>query len=433
MMNFKNMLNYANKIPNNRKYNTLIPWAIQNEFKSFDVVKANKCDLYIKDNNKVREVKDYTSGLMVTNLGHNNKYIMNGFMEYYRTGIAYINSQFKTDQRELLSDRLINITNNHGGKVFYTNGGADANETAVFIANEYQQLMNNKKKKILSFNTCFHGGSTIGATLLTSDGREGAKKSHYSLNFESTMENPSLEDDGKSSLEQINNLFEGGDTAAIIIEGSSGSARCIPYPDGYLDKLEKICRKHDVLIICDEVMSGWGRTGNLFGYNNSNIKPDIITTSKALTSGYIPLGAVIISEKVASIYNNKMFVHGLTYFAHPLSCTIANKCIDQYLENDQQIVKQAKEKGKLLNKLGKNVEKRLDIVKEYRNNGLLGCFELNTNNEKLLKNVSTNLFNANVFCFRRENRIFTAPPLIITAKEITDTTDIIEDVFQKIE
>jgi taurine---2-oxoglutarate transaminase len=430
MFHFKNILG---KVMNTNKYSTLIPWAIQNEFKSHDLIKADGCYLYTKHQNTTKKIMDFTSGLMVVNLGHNNKYIMNGFMEHHRTGIAYTNSEFKTDQREYLSDRLINITNNAGGKVFYTNGGADANETAMFIVHEYQKLMSDKKKAILSFRESFHGGSTIAASLLTGDGRRNQKELHYSLNLQPIMNNPSLCDNGASSINQISDLFDNGDVAGIIIEGSSGSARCISYPDGYFKQLETLCIKNNILIICDEIMSGWGRTGSLFGYTKSGISPDIITTSKAFTSGYIPMGGVIVSKKVAEIFNNKLFAHGLTYFAHPLACNIANKCLDLYLEDDQKIIKQTKRKGNLLSVLGKKIEEDVDIVKEYRNNGLLGCFELNTNDSTLLSKISTNLFNNGVYCFKRENRLFTAPPLIVTDDEIHDTMEIISRTLSHIQ
>ena len=106
---------------NIKRYNTLIPWAIQNEFKSHEIISADKCYLYTKDNNtnKTNKIMDFTSGLMVVNLGYNNKYITKGFKEHLKTGISFINSQFMTDQREYLSNRLINITDNYGGKVFY--------------------------------------------------------------------------------------------------------------------------------------------------------------------------------------------------------------------------------------------------------------------------------------------------------------------------
>lgn len=408
--------------------NTLIPWAIQSAFKSHHITHADGCYLYNGD----KKIMDFTSGLMVVNLGHNNPRIKDGFKQHLDTGVAYTSSLFEHGQREKLSTRLVEITGNPGGKVFYTNGGGDSNETAVFITHEYHKFYKDEKRlRVLSFEKSFHGGSTIGATLLTGDDRKSAKESFYSLPFESIMPNPDLSDDGTESLVQIKKLFESDDIASIIIEGSSGSASCIPYPEGYLKKLEKMCREKGILLICDEVMSGWGRTGTLFAYEKHGIKPDIITTAKAFTSGYVPFGGVIMTKDIAAIYDSKMFIHGLTYFAHPLACTIANTCLDIYLDNDQAIIKEANRKGVLLTKLGNELVEESPIVSTYMNNGLLGRIELTTTNNDVLAKIISDLFDNGIFCFRRKNLFFTAPPLIITDKELTDSMQIIKKILCK--
>jgi taurine---2-oxoglutarate transaminase len=408
--------------------NTLIPWAVQNTFKSHHITHAGGCYLYNND----KKIMDFTSGLMVVNLGHNNQRIKDGFKQHLDTGVAYTSSLFEHGQREKLSTRLVTLTGNPGGKVFYTNGGGDSNETAVFIAHSYQKFHNNSQRiRILSFEKSFHGGSTIGATLLTGDDRKSSKEAFYSLPFESIMPNPDLSDAGAESIIQIQSLLKNDDVAAIIIEGSSGSASCIPYPDGYLQQLEILCKENNIILICDEVMSGWGRTGYLFAYEKHNIKPDIITTAKAFTSGYVPFGGVIMTRDIASIYDNEMFVHGLTYFAHPLACTIANVCIDIYLNNDMEIIKKVHMKGILLNKLGNKLEKDSSIVANYMNNGLLGRIELNITDPDVLTRIINDLFDNGIFCFRRKNLVFTAPPLVISNNELMDSMQIIHDVLCK--
>ena len=405
-----------------RSSSTLLPWAIQGS-KAYKIEKAHGCFMYTKN----KRIIDFTSGLMVVNLGHNNKYILEGFKEHAATGISYINSLFETDQREKLSESLVNVSGLEGGKVFYTSGGGDANETAVFIAHEYQNTVNdnNKKQRILTFKRSFHGGSTIGATLLSGDERKKPKLNHYSLPFESIISNPSPVDGGLASLKHLTSLLESNDVAAIIVEGSSGSAGCINYPVGYLKQVETICRKNKVLLICDEVMSGFGRTGSLFAYQHHQITPDIVTIAKGFTSGYVPLGGVIVSKELSSIYDNKPFVHGLTYFAHPLACLIANKCMDLYMENDQCIIGRVRQKGHLLGVLGQKMKEEIDIVEDYRNNGLLGCIELNITDDDKLKWISNDLMNRGIYCFRRNNILFTAPPLTIDNMFISETMDAI--------
>jgi len=411
----------------NRRYSTLLPWVVSGTVKSRKIVKANDCFIYTKDKRFI----DFTSGLMVVNLGHNNKYILEGFKEHAATGISYINSLFETDQREKLSESLVEVSGLENGKVFYTNGGGDANETAVFLAHEYQNTVNfnNKKQRILTFEKSFHGGSTIGATLLSGDERKKPKTNHYSLPFESIIPNPLQFDGGLESLKQLAILFQNNDVAAIIVEGSSGSAGCINYPVGYLKQVENICKHNKVLLICDEVMSGFGRTGSMFAYQQHQITPDIVTIAKGFTSGYVPLGGVIISKKIASIYDEKPFVHGLTYFAHPLACFIANKCMDLYLEDDQCIIGKVKQKGHLLGTLGRKMKDEIDIVKDYRNNGLLGCIELNITDTDKLAQISNNLMDRGVYCFRRNNLIFTAPPITVHNTHITETMETIARIL----
>ena len=400
----KTHIHYAKKIK------TLVPWVKQHCLQQPRITRANGVFIY---SNK-HKIIDFTSGLMVVNLGHNNRYIKSGFKSYMDNGISYVPPSFSTYERDKLSDRLCNIANFNNGKVFYTNAGADANEVALFITNQY-----NNNKKILSFQNSFHGGSTIASSLIGGDTRNNKKLDYYNLDLYPIMKNPNIRDNGDESLLQISKLFEEYRPASIIVEGSSGSAGCILYPKYYLSKLEKICRKNNVLIICDEVMSGWGRSGELFAYQKENFNPDIITTAKGITSGYSQLGAVIVNEKLSSLYNNLPVLTGLTYSGHPLPSTIANKCLDLYLEDDCKIIRESNDKAKLIQKLSQPIIDDCDIVKEYRNNGLLGCFEL-IMPEKLSE--INNLFLQNgIYCFMKDNLIFIAPPLIIEETDIVNT------------
>ena len=177
-------------------------------------------------------------------------------------------------------------------------------------------------------------------------------------------------------------------------------------------------------------MSGWGRTGLLFGYQQHNILPDMITTAKAITNGYVQLGSVMISNKISSYFNDNMVLTGLTYFGHPLACTIANKCLDLYLDNDMEIIKEGQNKGKKLTLLGKEIESNIPIVKDYRNNNLLGCFELNIYDETKLLKIYKQILEKNIFIFRRNNLFFTAPPLIIKDNILDNTMYKLGEIFK---
>lgn len=413
----------------NRNMNTLIPWQKQTNIYQKQIIGANGCYIYDRNN----KIVDFTSGAMVVNLGHNNKYIQTAFNDHIGNGIAYVPSNFSTKEREKLSERLLEESNMIDGKVLYCNAGADANEMAAFIANEYQYYtnQNNNKNRVLSFKNSFHGGSTIGASLLSGDERRTEKQKYYKLALEPLLENPSLKDNGSKSLSNISKHLE-SNVSAILVEGSSGSAGCILYPDNYLKILKELCDKKDVLMICDEVMSGFGRTGSFFAHFKQNVKPDIITCAKAITCGYIPLGAVIINHKVSKIFDDTPLMCGLTYSGHPLSCTVANKCMDIYLENDKKIIKNVDYKSEILKEKCIEIASKYSFIKEYRNNGLLGCFEMNLDNNQLLF-LSDILLNNGVYCMRIRHNIFTAPPLIINENELYNTLLKIDNIFNRFE
>ena len=408
--------------------NTLIPWTKQKNIYQKQIINANGSYLYTKN----KRILDFTSGAMVVNLGHNNNYIQSAFIDNIKNGIAYAPSNFSTKQREKLSERLLQEANMENGKVLYCNAGADANEMASFITKEYHfhTNLNTNKNRILSFKNSFHGGSTIGASLLSGDPRRIQKQKFYNLPLEPILQNPCLEDNGNSSLKQIETILNDSNSiSALLIEGSSGSAGCILYPEKYLQKLKKMCDERNILVICDEVMSGFGRTGDFFAHFKQNMKPDIITCAKAITCGYIPLGAVIINEKVSSVFDENPVMCGLTYSGHPLACLVANKCMDLYLDNDKQVIINVNHKATIMRTKCLELTDKYSFINSYRNNGLLGCFDMNLD-ETELGVVSDLLLENGVYCLRIRNNIFTAPPLTINDSNLCEGIDQIDYIFQ---
>ena len=410
-----------------RKSATMVPWKAQKNILINNIVSANGCFLYTKEK---KRIVDFTSGAMVVNLGHNNSHIQKSYIDYIHRGMGYVPSVFSTTNREKLSERLTDVSKMDNGKVFYTNAGGDANEVACFLAKEYNHYsLDRKESKIISFEKSFHGGSTIAASLLSGDSRGIEKRKFYNVPMDPIMENPKLEDNGESSLKQIRSLIENDKAiGSIVIEGSSGTAGCILYPPDYLKKIENLCREYNILIICDEVMSGFGRTGELFAHFKQDLKPDIITCAKALTSGYSPLGAVIFNSKISDLFEEHPVMCGLTYSGHPLACTIANSCLDLYLHNDMEIIKGVNNKGAILRELCIDISKKYPFIKEYRNNGLLGCFETNLTEQGTIL-LENDLIESGVYCMRIRNNIFTAPPLDIDDDLIIDTIKIIDRVM----
>lgn len=419
------MANLIKKI-GGRSMKTFVPWVVNSKtYSPMQITKANGCFIY----SGKKKIIDFTSGLMVVNLGHNNQYIIDGFKEQLSTGLTYVPHSFTTIPRERLSEKIIDATN-RDGKVFYTGGGAESNEIAMYLSLEYQKRKNSNKKRIISYQKSYHGGSTLLSSLLSGDDRtlERRQENKHIL-IEPIMPNP----DNENSLNDIENILKVGDVASIFIEGSSGSAGCFLYPPYYLKKIEEMCKKYDTILICDEVMSGWGRTGKLFAHMHSDIKPDIITTAKGLTCGYIPMGALIVSKKITDIFNDQIMGSGLTYFGHPLACTIADRCLDLYLENNQNIISEAKNKGNIILKIGEQILNNNLIIKDFRINGLLGCFELNIEDPNITKIVYEKLIERDVFCYVKKNFVFLAPPLVIDYHDIYDTLKKIEEVLSEIE
>ena len=394
---------------------TLVPWTKQKNLIQ-PIIKSASNSLIYDENNK--KIVDFTSGLMVVNLGHNNQYIYQGFKEHMSSGIAYLPSTSATYQRDKLSERLVDVSRLKNGKVFYSLGGADANESAMFMALETNSQMHRfNKTRFISFKNSYHGGSSVVTSIISGDERRKRKTIYYNpdkLGLEPIISNPTLKDNGNESLRQIETEFKKGNVCSIILEGSSGSAGIYLYPDGYLKRVRNLCDNYNVLLICDEVMSGFGRTGAFFAHQkrNQDILPDMITCAKGLTSGYAPLGAVIVNDKISNFFDNNPISQGLTYSGHTLSCTIANRCLNLYLENEMEIIKKAEYKGSIMKHLGESFKENSDMIYDYRNNGLLGGFELNTDLETADK-IRKEIYNEGIFCYGRGKFIFTAPPLTI--------------------
>jgi taurine--2-oxoglutarate transaminase len=233
-------------------------------------------------------------------------------------------------------------------------------------------------------------------------------------------------------VEEVIN-YEGPDRiAAIIMEGVTGSNGLIIPPDDYWPRVREICTKYGILLISDEVMSGWGRTGKWFAVDNWNVIPDIITTAKGITSGYVPLGAVIISEPIAEYFEDKMLWCGLTYSGHPLACAAGVATIEVYTED-----------GLLQNalKVGGHLGKRLDAIKlehpsvgDVRHIGLFTAIEIVSDKQSKkpidpLVETGKFLRDKGLFTFIFHNVIFVVPPLCINESQIDDGLSIVEDAL----
>jgi taurine--2-oxoglutarate transaminase len=250
----------------------------------------------------------------------------------------------------------------------------------------------------------------------------------------------------KETVSQLERLiaYEGpGNIAAILLEGESGSSGCMKYPVGYLKKVREICNRHGILLIMDEVMSGFGRTGKWFGFQHHDIIPDIITMAKGLTSGYLPLGCVMVSDSIASKFDDAMLPLGLTYSAHPVCCAAALENLKVY--EDDHLIENAAAMGKYLDAQIEQLKTQHVSIGDWRNTGLLGCMELVKNRKtkdpmapfnagaeqmQVMNKVSAKIKELGMYTFVKWSYIFIAPPLCITREQIDEGLAIISEALK---
>ena len=253
------------------------------------------------------------------------------------------------------------------------------------------------------------------------------------------------EECGRMAAEQMDRViqFENpNNVAAILMEGESGSSGCIKYPEGFWKSVKEIADKYGILIIDDEVMSGFGRTGKMFAVEHHGVEPDLMCMAKGLTSGYLPLGAVMVSDKIAKSFDDRPLPLGLTYSGHPVSCAAALANIEIY-QNDK-LPENAEKMGKHLEARVEEMKAKHPSIGDFRNTGLLGCIELVKNREtkepvtpwnasgtdlEVTNKMVAKIKELGMFTFVRWNFIFIAPPLIITEEQIDEGLAIISEAI----
>jgi len=419
---------------------TIFAWSNQKGLDPIHVKKANGVYLY---DEKGKKYIDFSSQLMNVNVGHGRQEVTEAVRKQMEK-LSYVSPPFTTDSRGILGKKIADITPKNLNKTFFTLGGAESNENAIILAR-----LHTKKHKIITHYRSYHG-ATIGAVSAGGDPRKNEIDNQQVPNC-IHVENPyyyrcpwystSFEECGERAINNLENTinYEGSNNiAAIMMEGESGSSGCIKYPPNYLKKVSKLCKKYNILLIIDEVMSGFCRTGKWFGFNHHDIKPDIVTIAKGITSGYVPLGGVIVSNEIIDTFNNKFLPLGLTYSAHSVACAAANAVLDIY--EKENLNENAINIGLYTDKLIKKLIKKHPSIGDWRNTGMLGCIELVKNRKtkeplapfnasmsemKQMNQVTSKLRELGMFTYCKWNFIFIAPPLIATKEEIDEGVDII--------
>lgn len=423
---------------------TLFSWSKQAGLNPINAERAEGVYLYDRDGKKYL---DFSSQLMNVNIGHGNQRITDAIIKQMRE-VAFVYPGMTTEVRGELGKKLAEITPGNLTKTFFTLGGAEAVENAIKLAKIYTG-----RHKIITHYRSYHG-ATYGAMSAGGDPRKFSIDSQAVPNM-IHVENPyfyrcpwgtnSIEECGKKALENLERViqYENPDAiAAILLEGESGSSGCIKYPPYYWKGVREIADKYGILLIDDEVMSGFGRTGKMFAIDHHDVTPDIIATAKGLTSGYLPLGATIVSDKIAHYFDDKPMAIGLTYSAHPTACAAALENL-KILEEENMVENAAK--------MGLYVEQEVEKLKEkhpsigdFRNTGLLGCIELvknrttkepitpwnaKPNQMEATTKMAAKIRELGMFTFVRWNWIFIAPPLCITKEQIDEGLAIISEAI----
>lgn len=420
---------------------TLFSWSKQGGLNPIAIDHANGVYLYDVDG---KRYIDFSSMLMNVNIGHGNQRITEAVRRQMER-VSYVYPGMVTDVRGQLGKKLAEISPGHLNKAFFTLAGSEAIENAIKLARLYTG-----RHKIVAHYRSYHG-ATYGAISVSGDPRRFPVDSQLVPNIV-RVENPyfyrcpwnsrSLEECGEMALRNLEQViqYENPESiAAILFEGESGSSGCLKYPPFYLKGVKAICEKYGILFIADEVMSGFGRTGKMFAVEHHDVVPDLMCLAKGLTSGYVPLGAVMVSDAIAHHFDERFLAIGLTYSAHAVACAAAleNICI---LE-EEGLVENAARRGRYLEARIEELRDRHPSIGDFRNTGLLGCIELVRNRQtrepltpwnaapndmEPTNRMAAALRAAGLFTFVRWNWIFTAPPLCITESELDEGLAIIE-------
>lgn len=405
----------------NKEY-TFFSWSIQNQVNPIPMARAE--GIYFWDADGKRYM-DFSSQLVNMNSGHQHPKIVKAIQEQ-AAELAFAHPGMATEPRALLGKKLAEVTPGDIKKTFFCLGGAEANENAVKIARLYTG-----KFKIIARYRSYHG-ATHGAIALTGDYRRlpaepampGVVRilDPYCYRCPFGQKKETCKRECISHIEEVIQ-HEGPDhIAAIILEGVTGTNGLIIPPDEYWPRVREICDKYNILLIADEVMSGWGRTGEWFAVDHWGVTPDIITTAKGITSGYVPLGAVMVREKIAGYFDDKYLYAGLTYSGHPLACAAGVATIEAYEEDG--LIENARRMGKLLGEKLEALKAAHVSVGDVRYIGLFSALELVTNRESKepldLIPVMKHLRENGVFAFNFKNILFVVPPLSITEAQLNE-------------
>src|SRR5215467_3931307 len=352
------------------KKHTLFEWSAQSKVDPLPVAKAKGIYFWTPEG---KRFIDFNSQLMSVNIGHDDERVINAIHEQAQT-LAYANPFMATEPRARLGAKLAEITPGDIDTFFFTNGGAEANENAIKIARLFTG-----RHKILARYRSYHG-ATAGSMSLSGDPRRWANEPgipgviRVFDPYHGIERGWDTAEQALANVEEVIQLEGPQNIGAFVLEPVTGTNGVLVPPDGYLQGVREICTKHGILMIADEVMSGFGRTGEWFAVDHWKVVPDLLTMAKGLTSSYLPLGAVGMRHHIAQHFQDKIFYGGLTYNSHPMGCAAALATIRVYEED--RLIENARKMGLIMKELGEQMQAKHPSVGAVRSIGLFGIFEL---------------------------------------------------------
>jgi taurine---2-oxoglutarate transaminase len=417
-------------------------WSVQDAVQPIPVAGGEGCWFWDYDG---KRYLDFASQLVNVSIGHQHPKVVAAIKEQAEK-LCTIGPPMATEPRSTLARLLAEVTPGNLTMSFFTNGGAEANENAIKLARWYTG-----RHKIVARYRSYHG-ATAGAITATGDPRRWAAEpgipgvvrmlDPYTYRCPAGHPDPCPVCTGAPHLEEILQYEGPQNVAAVILETVTGTNGVIPPPDGYLQSIREVCDRHGILLICDEVMAGFGRTGRWFACDNWDVVPDILCVAKGINSGYVPLGAMVVSEPIASWVRDKYFAGGLTYSGHPLACASAVASIEAFQE--EGIVENAAAMGDVFREeLGRLAERHpsigdvrglgcfwaLELVKSRETREPLVPFNATGEDFAPMARIAKAALERGLYLMTHWNVIMICPPLVITREEIEEGVAILDDVL----
>ncbi|NLI20536.1 MAG: aminotransferase class III-fold pyridoxal phosphate-dependent enzyme [Clostridiales bacterium] len=433
------------EIRSTQKQFSLQSWSKQRNLNPIPIARGE--GIYFWDTEGKRYT-DMSSQLVNMNLGFGNRAIGDAIKAQVDR-FCFASPSYGVEPRAKLAEKIIGLMPDNMAKVFFTNAGADANENAVKMAR-----MVTGRNKVFSRSRSYHG-SSFGAGNLTGEPRRyplepgipGFVKFFDPYLYLEAIPFATEEAATRYYLAKLDEQLQYENpsaVAAIVLETITGSNGVIIPPEGYLPGVRALCDKYGILLICDEVMTGWCRTGKMFAFEHYGIKPDMVTFAKGVTCGYVPLGGVVVSRRIAEYFDDTLLSCGLTYSGHPLGCAAGIACVDYYEE--AHVMEHVAEIGNVLKAKLEAIKEAHPCVGDVRAIGLFSAVELVKSKETrealvpygrdpegVMGGINKKLAARGFMTYTHENCIIVAPPLIITEAQLTEELLKLDEVLAEVD